>query len=221
MRKLTKQFNHLDKKTKWILTGLGLAFLTFLVLPSKREKNLAFKSSLPAGTLLQSHHFSMKSTVGSSDYFNLADLPQLVGATVITDVREGEIVTREKIKLSIQNSGLSALIPKGLRAHTLLLQKIPPLRRGDYVDVFLPPYKGTGETSLIVERVKILEVRRVDSFFEVTLVLSPQEIEFLERARQKGPPFLVIRNPHENQTVRPKALTQSKKSSVKLWIEAP
>ena len=141
------------------------------------------------------------------------DVAEVVGKTT-----DGAIITGEQIltaKLNTEESALSYIVPKGMRAITISVDEVTGIagfiKTGDYVDVMsttTTDYSKESTTTLvIVQDVKVvaLDKKTVSAKSEdgsltaatytyITLIVTPQQSVRIAHGYASGPLFVVLRS---------------------------
>lgn len=126
----------------------------------------------------------------------LADAAGVEGRTLVSDLAEGEVLTRTR--LGVEGAGpVAALVPPGLRAFAVPAS-LPPgsVRSGDRVDVLATFGGGRPHTETVATGLEVLMVLGVEANGEITavagadasapslvLLVSPDQAERLAYAR--------------------------------------
>lgn len=136
----------------------------------------------------------------------------LVGRVVNTNIFQGEILVPERVEKEGAQSGLSAIVPKGLRAITLKVDDTSGLaglvRPGNFVDIMTTlrtPNQGDDSISkVILQNVKVIATGQVTISNEknekvgvvptVTVLTTLEQAERLSLASTEGKVRLVLRN---------------------------
>lgn len=169
--------------------------------------------TLGAGTVITPEDLEMVSI--GEEYLPdsaLLQVEHLVGRTVLERLLAGDLVRYERLAPAEAGQGLSALVPRGMRALSLDLadgeQVSGFIEPGDGVDllVTLPVDKSdqrAAETITLVQGVRVLAVNeRISETVSgeqirrprVTLAVSPDVVERITHALEVGAPKLTLRS---------------------------
>jgi len=129
------------------------------------------------------------------------DLPLLRGSTLNRALKEGEILCIDALRLPFDNALLGTSIPRGLRAYPIHPSNSLSVRQGDRVDVQLQPESRSEMPFALLEGPLVLQVdpdADGNGSEEVVLALSSDDIQLLEKARQRGKLTIALRNPRDD-----------------------
>lgn len=122
-------------------------------------------------------------------------LEKLRGAKMKSPMKAREILTWS---LVAARNDIAGSIPKGLRAYPLFLKNSIPLMSGDYVDV-MASQKGKSQGSvLMMEKILVVEAAKEKESVRVLLAVPPEEVSWLDKAKETGELHLVLRNPEDS-----------------------
>jgi pilus assembly protein CpaB len=160
----------------------------------------------------------------------LSKLEDAVNRGIFVPLTKDEPVLESKLAPKGAGRGLSALIPRGMRAYSV---KVPDVAQGvagfilpgNRVDVLLSLGEisgtnatGGGMTTTLLENVEILAVdQKMDAPSEnkvdtkdlrsVTLLVTPQQANRLDLGQNKGMLHLALRNREDNEAAQTKPAT--------------
>ena len=204
------------------LLGVLLALLAFVVVNGyvKRARALgaALGRTVPVAVATQDLH---RGAVLSPSLIRVEEFPvaiappgaltdtdQASGSVLVSDVRQGEPITRTRI--AEQRAGpLASVVPAGLRAF-VVASDLPKdsLRSGDHVDVLATFGGGQPHTETVVSGVEVLSVMQPDSVAVggssgtegssvLTLLVSPDDAERLAYAQAFAALTVSVGGPEE------------------------
>lgn len=147
-----------------------------------------------------------------------SDPNQLVGRVVISPLSKGQTIMESLLAVAGTGSGLQALIPPGMRAVTLEVSEfssvggmLEPGCRVDLVSTMNDPKVHEAMAKTVLQNVKITAIGRsmspphpVDGqpmpppSNNVTLLLTPKQVQTLELAQMSSRPWLVLRSSRDN-----------------------
>ncbi len=160
----------------------------------------------------------------------LSKLEDAVNRVIFVPLTKDEPVLESKLAPKGAGRGLSALIPRGMRAYSV---KVPDVAQGfagfilpgNRVDVLLSLGEisgthetGGGSTITLLQNVEILAVdQKMDSpsdnkvdtkdLRSVTLLVTPQQANLLDLGQNKGMLHLALRNRQDNEAAQTKPAT--------------
>jgi pilus assembly protein CpaB len=157
-----------------------------------------------------------------------------------------EPVLEAKLAPKGAGRGMAALVPTGMRAYTIQTPNVAQgvagfILPGNKVDVLLSVSEGlafgpnqtvSGTTTMLLQNVEILAVdQKIDAPAEnkvsdkdlrsVTLLVTPQQANYLTLGQQKGQLYLALRNLKDDQTAqtRPATLGELRFHQEPAWDE--
>lgn len=169
-------------------------------------------NDLQVGAKLESHDIRLarfpQSVIPAGAYIRTEPL---VGRGVIIPVSKGEFILPGKIAAANAGSGLSSLIPQGMRAVSVRVNDVVSVagfvQPGSRVDVLATGNQGGGnerQTTTVLENVAVIAVGKnlernptgdVQTAPVITLLVSPDDGQRLTLASQEGRIQLALRNP--------------------------
>jgi pilus assembly protein CpaB len=136
----------------------------------------------------------------------MRDPARAAGRVVVTDLAEGEVVTR--LRLAGAGAGrIAALVPPGMRAVQLPVNATVGVEPGDLVDVVATFGGGGAHTELAAEGIEVLEVERAtgtplgtgapSSGLGLVVLVGPDDAERLAFAATFATLSIGVRGPDE------------------------
>jgi len=204
----------------WISAALLSWFLYRSTRAPQRERLvtvLAAVRSLPAGTLLKEAdltQIAMRQQDAPSGYYPSARKSDVVNRALLVDIAAKEPLLDHKLARRTGIEGIAATIEEGMRAVAVRIDSVSGagelLDPGARVDVlFTKPGKmSEAITTTILQNVKVLSVGRKTRPGEkidpkapkvpvATLLVTPEDAQKLELAKNQGKVSLVLRNPND------------------------
>ncbi|MFB3786544.1 MAG: Flp pilus assembly protein CpaB [bacterium] len=182
--------------------------------PSQTVPVVVAKFKIPAGTAILKDYLSVSELPAKSVPMNsFKTLDKLEGRVANSDIYPGEVVLASRLEGEGALAGLSALIPKGMRAITLKVDDTSGVagfvRPGNYVDV-VTTVRGAEErnetiSKVILQNVKVIatgeqieinpeDVKKSRKVPTVTVLVTLEQVERLTLATNAGTVRLVLRN---------------------------
>lgn len=150
---------------------------------------------------------------------------EVADRSVLIPIMAGEPILQAKLANKDAGRGLAALVPKGMRAHTIKASQVTSnvagfILPGNRVDVLLT-LKGTandetggGSTTTLLQAIEILAVdqqldppaeNKVDlnTTTSVTLLVNPKQASWLDLGQHMGQLTLSLRNPEDTGEADP------------------
>lgn len=145
----------------------------------------------------------------------LTQLNQAVDRVVLMPLLRGEPLLLSKLAPAGEKGGLSSVLQEGQRAVTVKVNEIVGVAGfalpGNYVDVMIntPDKQDQPVSKIVIERIQVLAVAQDVSSNEnkprvvnaVTLLVSPQQAEQIDLARNVGTLSLVLRSQSDTASV--------------------
>lgn len=206
--------NKAIQKKRILYVSVGLIIVAagfeFFRQPEKKTNDpryLVFKRNMPEGIPLHFRDLGLSTGIEETpgDAMTDQDLPWLKGAILMKSKKTGEWLCFSDLSLAPEMVGLSSQIPKGFRAYAVNVMSVLPLRRNDSVDIHLSPKSPTEKAMLLVEKVKVLEtlgadrpsLRQFPIERQIVVAIPWENVELLEKAKQKGKLSVTLRHPEE------------------------
>lgn len=167
---------------------------------------LVSRRDIDSGTIFSPADFGARAEPSENkpvaDGITDQDLYLLQGAELTKEIVQGTRLTWPCVKLKGNASRLGPKIPHGMRAYPLNPEFLP-VRPGDRVDIVLTPNAVTESPFIIVDAALVLASGYRREIFEILIALSPAEIEWVEKGKQKGTLKIALRNP-DDRSARPR-----------------
>lgn len=190
-----------------IVAALGYEFYRRPEAKATDPRYLVFKRNMPEGIPLHFRDLGLSEGTDTTpnDAMTDQDLPWLKGAILMKPKKMGEVLRFSDLSLAPEMVGLSSQIPKGFRAYAINVMSAIPLRRNDSIDIHLSPKSPLEKAMLLVEKIKVLETLGADrpSFRQfpierqIVVAIPWENVELLEKAKQKGKLSVTLRHPEE------------------------
>ena len=178
---------------------------------------LAANKGLPAGTLIKESDLTqvaIRQQDAPAGYFPASRRSDVVNRALLVDVGAKEPLLDHKLARRTGTEGIAATIEEGMRAVAVKIDSVSGagelLEPGARVDVLYTKPGRTAEaiTTTILQNVKILSVGRrtrpgekvdpkVPKLPVATLLVTPEEAQKFELAKNQGKISLVLRNPND------------------------
>ena len=200
--------------------------------PTETVPVVVAATNCPRGILLSTDMLATrewpKNLVPPGAYTKMEDV---VGCALLQSVHKDEPLNKARLADRGAGSGMAVLIPKGMRAFTILTRDLAVgvagfVLPGNKVDVLLTvtnldsgkPGPTNSSTTTLLQNVEILAVdQRQDAPKEnkidpkelrsVTLLVTPEQATLLDLAQNKGFLHLSLRHPHDSLTATTRAVT--------------
>jgi pilus assembly protein CpaB len=209
----------------WLLGSLALAVGTFLSIAVYRNLRSEASVNNPTGTdvVIAVTDLQVGSKIGAGDVkvvpFPTGDLPpdcfhqksSVVGRGVVLPIAKGEFVLPNKLAGENAGSGMTTLIPPGMRAVAVRVNEVIGVvgfvLPGTRVDVLLtgnPTGASEEQTTTVLENVVVIATAQKleqspagepQSIPVITLLVSPDDAQKLTLASRQGHIKLTLRNP--------------------------
>ena len=199
--------------------GAFVSYFVYLNLQSKGSSNagagipvLVAANDVPLGSKLEDKDVRVaKIPQDGVPPGSFQDKSQVVGRGVILPIPKGDFILRSKIAGENAGSGLSALIPQGMRAVSVRVNEVVGVagfvQPGTRVDVLVTGTPAGGNEEQTITVLKNVAVIASGQKLErsnagdaqvspvITLLLSPDDAQKLTLASNEGRIQLVLRNP--------------------------
>jgi Flp pilus assembly protein CpaB len=119
------------------------------------------------------------------------DLSRLKNMRSRGPLKKGQTLKRADL---VSSAGLSPDVPRGRRAYLFQFEDPVPARSGEWVDIYFNPADSGQNSWVLLEAIKVL---KANAEGEVVLALTVDEIQEMEKGKQKGKLTLALRNPDE------------------------
>jgi len=207
-----------------IVCGVGASFVTYRLLRDRQVVGRLGIMSEPVarpvvvasvpityGTVLREEHLKTVSWPAETPSGSFANLTQLVGRAVITEVVPAEPILESRLAPVDSTGGLSAVIPRGKRAVSVRVNEIigvagfvlPRTHVDILVSINPQGDKARAASRLILQNVMVLaagqkierdEEGKPQTVNVITLLVDPKESEKLTLASHEGEIQLALRN---------------------------
>jgi len=204
--------------------GVGASYITYRLLSERQVMgNLDFGSEKPSrpvavaavpisyGTVLGTEHLKQVSWPSDVPRGSYSDVSKLVGRAVVVEIVPDEPILESKLAPVDSAGGLSAVIPKGMRAVSVRVNEIigvagfvlPRTRVDVLVSINPQGDKARASSKLILQNVEVLAAgQKTERDSEgkpqtvnvITLLVDPQQSEKLTLAANEGDLQLALRN---------------------------
>jgi hypothetical protein len=159
---------------------------------------LVARRALVTGNAVSFLDFGLSPDVGAdADALTDQDVEILKGAKMASPLAVGEVLTRRHLAIPEGRPRLGARIPKGMRAYVVHPFEPPALRTGDKVDIVLSPGSALDTPLILVEGATILDAGFRGEQFEAVLAVTAEEIQVVEKGKQRGKLKLALRHPDD------------------------
>jgi pilus assembly protein CpaB len=212
----------------WVSAALLSWFLYKKTREPQRERAvtvLAAKTNLPAGTLLKDSDLkTIALREQEAPKSVLRRKEEALNRALLVDVAANEPLLDQKLAKRTGIEGIAATIEEGKRAVAVRIDPVSGagelLEPNAHVDVlFTKPGKmSEAVTTTILQNVKLLSVGRkvrpgekedpkAPKLPVATLLVTPEQAQMLELAKNEGKISLILRNPADNNRLRAEPVT--------------
>lgn len=140
------------------------------------------------------------------------DLHLVKGATFRQAMAARSFITVAMLHLSANVSHLGSTIPKGLRAYSLRPANELKVAPGDRVDIFVNPADARELPIILADGAPVLQAGTRDGIFEVVAAVSAEQVEWLEKGKQRGKLNIALLNPQDRST-------KNSTDAARLWLQ--